>query len=61
MNTASVTQAAYSLGMTRDAVLKAIRRGTLAATLVPGPTGDGYHIRWTEIERYRDQHRTPRR
>ncbi len=61
MNTLSASQVAEELGMTRDGVLKAIRRGVLAAILVPGPTGDGYRVTVAELARYRETHRTPRR
>ena len=50
MNTFSATQTAEQLGMTKDGVLKAIKRGVLKATLIAGPTGDGYRITPEEID-----------
>lgn len=61
----NVTQAAEALGSTKTAVRKAIARGTLAATKQPavqaGPFDFAYDITPEEVERYRADHRTPRK
>jgi hypothetical protein len=57
-----VAEAARALGSSRSAVRKAIVRGRLAAALVVDEWGQSvYRVDETEIERYRAEHRKPRR
>lgn len=55
-----VTAAAAALGMTKDAVRKAIYRGTMRARAVAIAGGFAYRIDPAEVTRYATEHRTPR-
>ncbi len=58
----TVNEVAKALGMTKLSVLKAISRGVMRAGLVPnGPHGAYYVIDEREVERYRAEHRKPRK
>lgn len=62
--TMTVPEAARSLGVIPDAVRKAIGRGRLRATAwpIPGQADQWqYRIAVVEVERYRAEHRKPRR
>lgn len=57
----TVPEVATSLGVKQSAVRKAIARGTLRATVERTRTGWKYVVSEDEVERYRVDHRTPRR
>lgn len=56
-----VATAAVRLGMAEQSVRKAIARGTLAAVVERGPKGRKYMVPVSEVDRYKREHRTPRR
>lgn len=56
-----VRAAAERLGMTEDAVRKAIARGTLAARRARLGRGRRFVVDDRELTRYMREHRTPRR
>lgn len=62
MSDLTIRAAAAALTMTPAGVRKAIYRGTLRARAVSMPGGGfAYRIASEDVERYRDDHRTPRR
>lgn len=56
-----VTAASMRLGMSKDGVRKAIKRGTLAARSVRLGRGRKYVVDDREVTRYLRDHRTERR
>ena len=56
-----VRAVALALGVTPDAVRKAIARGAMAARLSPGPKGRRYVVDPNEVARYRRENRVERK